>query len=205
MFSDLRCFDYTSPGMELLLLIPSTYHFWDLVILKEVYGDSKLMRQTLFHHQIGLAGLLAALFFGRIVGPIVVSLLVAELSTVFLSIRSIQVMHKYDKDPAYATPYLINAFCLFFSFFLTRIVYYIVFAIAVVLRFAIETNYSVAIEELGLFKIIIIYSLSSIFFALMVLNFLWFGKMVKAIRKLMSVDKKDNKFQRTSGDEEGGE
>jgi len=44
MFSDQHCFDWTSPGMEIIMMIPFTYMTWDLVIIKKVYGEGALVK-----------------------------------------------------------------------------------------------------------------------------------------------------------------
>lgn len=76
-----------------------------------------------FHHAIGLFGILSAMTIGRIVGVIAMCLMVTELSSIFLNLRSIMKEFNLDQDPKYMKCYTINGLVLVFTFFVIRIIF----------------------------------------------------------------------------------
>ena len=71
MFDEEECFNYTSPAMELYLLISLSYFINDGLCLKMVFGFNIRTAITYFHHAICIIGVLAALLIGRAVGIVI--------------------------------------------------------------------------------------------------------------------------------------
>jgi len=75
--------------MELFMVIHLSYFINDIFCLEPIYGTGRLTRETQIHHLVGIIGLGSAIFLGRIIGIIALSLMITELSTIFLNNRSI--------------------------------------------------------------------------------------------------------------------
>lgn len=71
MFGEEKCFNYTSPAMELYLLISLSYFINDGLSLKMVFGFKIQTLVTYFHHAICIVGVIAALLIGRAVGIVI--------------------------------------------------------------------------------------------------------------------------------------
>ena len=123
MFGEDKCFNYTSPAMELYLLISLSYFVNDALSLHMVFGVNMRTAVTYFHHGICITGVLAALLIGRAVGIVIQSIFITELSTIFVNFRFIMKDLKIDKSEKYQHKFFINGLALNISFFLLRIVF----------------------------------------------------------------------------------
>lgn len=101
MFTEDECFNYTSPAMELYLLISLSYFINDALSLKMVFGINAKTALTYFHHAICIVGVMAALLIGRAVGIVIQSIFITELSTIFVNLRFIMRDLKIDKSEKY--------------------------------------------------------------------------------------------------------
>mmetsp|Transcript_16468 Transcript_16468/g.27959 ORF Transcript_16468/g.27959 Transcript_16468/m.27959 type:complete len:292 (+) Transcript_16468:171-1046(+) len=200
--TDPRCFEWTSPAMELFLLIPINYYAQDLIITPIVFGDTPLVRQTLFHHLVGVVGALGALVVRRMVGTIAVSLLFAECSTIFLMHRSIMLNLKLDKDPKYKKFYVGNGIVLVVTFFLTRVLFMGVLLLFYMVPLMFSFDYTLAIAQIGLWRIVLAYTLLILFGFLYVLNIFWFGKMFSGLLKFLKKSEEVGYYPDAKGKEE---
>jgi hypothetical protein len=71
MFNEDACLNYTSPAMELYLLVSLSYFINDGLSLRMVFGKNGRTNMTYFHHGICIVGVLAALIIGRAVGIVI--------------------------------------------------------------------------------------------------------------------------------------
>ena len=96
MFNEFECFDYTSPAMELYLLISLSYFVNDGLSLRSVFGKNGRTNLTYFHHGICIIGVSAGLIVGRAVGVCIQSIFITEISTIFVNFRYIMKDLKID-------------------------------------------------------------------------------------------------------------
>jgi hypothetical protein len=80
----------------------------------------RMVLETFFHHMIAIIGISSALVIGRCVGPIMISLLITEISTIFLNNRSIMKEISYDEK---SLLFRANGILLITSFFVSRILF----------------------------------------------------------------------------------
>ena len=95
--TDPQCLDYTSGGMEIGMMISLSYFICDFISVKMIFVKGRMVMETFFHHLIAVIGILSALAIGRCIGPIMISLLITEISTIFLNNRSIMKELSYDE------------------------------------------------------------------------------------------------------------
>ena len=88
-FTEYECFDQTSAGMEISMLISLSYFIQDIINVRKIFKKGRMVIETYVHHSIGIVSILSALMIGRVVGVIVISLLITEISTIFLNNRHI--------------------------------------------------------------------------------------------------------------------
>jgi hypothetical protein len=88
-FTEYECFDQTSAGMEIFMLISLSYFVQDTINVRKIFKKGRTVMETYAHHIIGIVSILSALMIGRVVGVIVISLLITEISTIFLNNRHI--------------------------------------------------------------------------------------------------------------------
>ena len=119
--TEYTCFDQTSAGMEICMVISLSYFIMDVISVRSIFIKGRVVLETYAHHSIGIVGILSALVIGRVVGVIVISLLITEISTIFLNNRHI--MKELDLSEKYKTLFKMNGYSLLVSFFLCRIVF----------------------------------------------------------------------------------
>lgn len=120
-FSNVECLDATSAGMEVNFLISLSYLVGDMMYVKAIFGPGSTTTETCIHHVVGIIGFLSALILKRLVGVIAMSILMTELSTIFLNVMlSMRLLDKIKSNPTF---FKINSLFLGVSFFASRIVY----------------------------------------------------------------------------------
>jgi hypothetical protein len=81
------CLDYTSGGMEVGMMVSLSYFICDFISVKIIFKKGRMVIETFCHHIIAIVGIFSALVIGRVVGPLVICLLITEISTIFLNNR----------------------------------------------------------------------------------------------------------------------
>ena len=75
--------------------------------------------ETQMHHTIGIVGIVCAMWIGRVAGPLVLSLMITEISTPFVNVRG--VLKELSADKSYERLFHYNGVLLITSFFFSRI------------------------------------------------------------------------------------
>ena len=180
-FDSFTCLNYCSPGMQVGMLITLSYLISDMVLAKVAFGPGNTFNETLFHHIIGLIGLVSALVIGRIVAVIAICLLIAEISTIFLNnrhiLKELDLIEKHDKFHFW------NGITLILSFFFIRVVFYGVFLGCYILPAFFNYPYNETAKEIGWFKVRWAQTLMILFIILYLLNIYWFKKLVQGYLK----------------------
>ena len=123
MFSEFECLNYTSPAMEMYLLISLSYFVNDGLSLRMVFGKNGRTNLTYFHHGICIVGVVSALVIGRAVGVVIQSIFITEISTIFVNFRFIMKDLKIDKSDKYAPKFFWNGLILNITFFIFRVIF----------------------------------------------------------------------------------
>ena len=100
-----------------------SYLINDLISCSIYLKKTRMFQETIFHHMIGIISIFSALYIGRAVGVFALCLMITELSTIFLNIRSIYKDLNLDEDEKYKKLFILNGYLLIFSFFFTRIIF----------------------------------------------------------------------------------
>ena len=153
-FSENECLDYTSPMMELLLLVSLSYFLNDGLTLRYIFGKNSRTNQTYIHHLICIIGISAALIIGRAVGVIIQCIFITEISTIFVNFRYIMIDLKIDKTPKWAPRFMLNGALLALTFFLSRVVF-LTFLLAIyIIPTLIDMDYDEARKSIGSWKVV---------------------------------------------------
>ena len=96
-YTDVRCFDWASPSMEVFCVFALAYFSQDFYSTTKAFGKSPLYMQMLFHHAVVIVGTISALIFGRIGLGISLAMCFNEISTIFLNFRSMMMELNWDK------------------------------------------------------------------------------------------------------------
>lgn len=204
------CFDQTSAALQIYFMISLAYFVNDLITLKPIHGnESRMIRETQFHHIMSIAALTGSILIGRWVGIIVANLMLTELSTIFLDVRSI--MKELAVDDKYNKCFIVNGILLLLSFFLTRVIFLTWFTVIEILPYLFRYNWNELYEDYGLGLYLFCFVLAGFYFVLYFMNQVWFYKMQKGARKYLS-GRKDahneedhaDDFQRKVDEEEQG-
>lgn len=78
------------------MLVSLSYFVQDSINVKSIFKKGRVVIETYVHHFIGILSIISALIIGRVVGVFVISLLITEISTIFLNNRHI--MKELDKE-----------------------------------------------------------------------------------------------------------
>ena len=148
-FTNEKCLDFTSPGMEVAMTFSVGYFILDCITVKQIFGSGRLTYETIFHHLIGIVGLTSAILIGRACGILAMSLMITEISTIFLNVRSIMKELNIDDDEKYKTIFVTNGICLMISFFLSRIIFLGVIIFGFVVPTIIYYDYDSARKDVG--------------------------------------------------------
>ena len=150
-FTSFTCFNTTSAGMELGMMITTTYLIQDMISVRISFGKGKGTNEVFFHHIIGLIGLISGLCIGKAVGVIVICLLITEISTIFLNNRNIlKELNLIDRKKCFN---YYNGILLLSTFFLFRVVFLGVFLGAYIIPVIITYPYVKVAKEIGWVKI----------------------------------------------------
>ena len=148
----------------------------DCLTLNSIFGLGKLTRETLFHHLIGVFGIVSALNIGRVIGVMGMSLFLTEFSTIFLNIRAI--MKYVGLDTKKPKLFMANGIVLLISFFLCRVVFMAILIGLYIVPVIRNYDFVEAEKELGYIKLKWAQSLPILFAILYILNLYWFGKLI---------------------------
>lgn len=122
VFNDAACFNTPRYVHIWSLLNTCAYFFQDLFFLIFVIGDTSPMGyQTYIHHSIAILTFYETAFFMNWMMVFGCMLLFVEISTIFLSTRTLMFYHGLDKHWFYN----INALLTFFTFLFGRVLYQI--------------------------------------------------------------------------------
>ena len=101
------------------MLLSLSYFIQDSINVRRIFKKGRVVIETYVHHSIGIVSILSALMIGRVVGVIVISLLITEISTIFLNNRHIM----KEKDMEQSKMFVANGYALIASFFIARIMF----------------------------------------------------------------------------------
>ena len=122
VFDTPECFNTVRFVHIWSLLNTCAYFFQDLFFLIFVIGDTSSMGyQTYAHHSIAILTFYETAYFMNWMMIFGCMLLFIEISTIFLSLRTLMFYHGYDKCAFYN----INALLTFFTFLFGRVIYQI--------------------------------------------------------------------------------
>ena len=117
---DDYCFTYPDKKFVKVLMVSCAYFFWDIIIIRYCIScdpsfDDKMVRQTIYHHVIGLVAILFSIYGGYALPGISCLAMTSELSTIFLNIREMFPRESRGKSKLYNFNFVI--FILSFTVF----------------------------------------------------------------------------------------
>ena len=182
IFTEARCLDITSPAMEIGFILTFSYLSMDLISSKIIWPKWHEYREVFLHHMIGVLGIIASLEIGRIVGSIAMSIILTEISTLFLNVMHI--MRLLNLTERYPRSFAVNSGLLVSSFFLSRVIFYGYIMFAIVIPTIANYDYEAAAAEIGWGRVRLAQSLVSFFVLLYLLNLFWMYKLVRGWFKM---------------------
>ena len=180
--TDYRCLDYTSGGMEVGMMISLAYFICDFISVKLIFVKGRMVLETFLHHMIAITGICSALVIGRCLGPIMISLLITEISTIFLNNRFIMKEVSYDEK---SILFKANGIALIISFFISRILFMGFLLIGYVGPIFLNYDYAQAEKEIGVIKVTWGRTMMFLYGLLYILNIFWFSKLIQGYKKFI--------------------
>ena len=163
-------------------MISLSYFMCDFISVKIIFVKGRMVLETFFHHMIAIVGICSALIIGRCLGPIMISLLITEISTIFLNNRSIMKEISFDEKNII---FNVNGLALISSFFVSRILFMGFLLIGYVGPIFFNYDYPQAIKEIGVVKVNWGRAMMILYGLLYILNIFWFSKLIQGYKKFI--------------------
>ena len=175
VFDNDQCFSTPRYIHIWSLLNTVAYFMQDLFFLIFVIGDTTTMGyQTYAHHAIAILTFYETAFYLDWMMIFGCLLLFVEISTIFLSLRTLMFNHGYDKTMFYN----VNSLLLFFSFLFGRVIYQVV----ITFMLAMPKLYDEADKKsMTYMKMAVCLQLALMVFGSIGLNLYWFLLMINTV------------------------
>ena len=191
VFDSDKCFSTPRYIHIWSLLNTVAYFMQDLFFLIFVIGDTSAFAfQTYAHHAIAILTFYETAFYLDWMMIFGCLLLFVEISTIFLSLRTLMFNHGYDKIMFYN----LNSILLFFTFLFGRVIY----QVAITFMLALPKLYDeVDKKSMTYLKMAVCLQLALMVFGSIALNLYWFILMINTVMRAL---KRMSQPEETPGD-----
>ena len=179
VFNDGQCFNTVRYVHIWSLLNTCAYFMQDLFFLIFVIGDTSTMGyQTYAHHAVAILTFYETAYFMDWMMIFGCMLLFVEISTIFLSLRTLMFYHGYDKTMFYN----INALLTFITFLFGRVIY----QIFITFYLALPRLYNeISDKKMGTLQVAVSLQLGVMVMGSIALNCHWFMLMLNTAMRAM--------------------